>query len=284
MVDRTEQRLRDALTACADQVTEESLSLPSELPRPTRRRWPALAVAAAVFVLAAGLAVMLLNVDRDYEPVAPPPAPPQPTTTPESVACQSGERCVIQTVMIRGEKLELVAKSAPRSEEFYTKWVLRVAGGDEIAHGGVADGADAGNAPGLRGRVNPYVLADSLQCSAVDGEPAVCLLDTYGLGDTNHVLGLSRTSSGWFFDARYRMSLWRTSVDLRQSDSGGFLVVVVEHDPFLTDQPNWWVRAWRWGGAEPGCTKPVRTKEELPGWPEVNPTTASLDPANCPGG
>ncbi|MPY97913.1 MAG: hypothetical protein GEU97_07920 [Actinophytocola sp.] len=287
MADRTEQRLRDALTACADQVTEESLSLPPELPRPKRRRWPALAAAAAVFVLTAGLAVVLLNVDRDYQPVAPPPAPSQPaptTTSPEPPTCSAGERCVVQQVEVRGETLEVVGAKAPEpGDGFYQAWVLRVRGGDEIANGGVADGSYEGEAPGLKGRINAYVRADSLECFAFDGDPAVCLLDTYDLGDTNDVLGLSRTSSGWYFDARYPTPFGKDSIDVRKGDDGGFRVVAVQHDPFLADQPNWWARVWRWGGPELGCTEQVRTKQELPGWPEVNPDPATLDKDNCGG-
>ncbi|MPY79507.1 MAG: hypothetical protein GEV04_13700, partial [Actinophytocola sp.] len=120
MADRTEQLLRDALNACADHVTEESLSLPPDLPPPTHRRWTALAAAAAVFVLAIGLAVVLLNVDRSYEPITPPPAPTSeqaPPTTSVPPTCPSGEMCVIQTVTIRGEKLELVGAKVPDAGE-----------------------------------------------------------------------------------------------------------------------------------------------------------------------
>lgn len=285
MADRTEQRLRDALNACADQVTEESLSLPPDLPRPKQRRWTALASAAAVFVLVAGIAVVVFTVDRDYEPVAPPPAPtsePVPTSTPGSAACQPGEPCVIQTVNIRGEKLEVLAKNAPGMPGLHENWVLR-AGEDVIARGGVADGADIGEARGLRGRINAYVRADSLECFdfSFDDVPALCLLDTYGLGDANDVLGLSRTSSGWYVEARYPTPFDKESLDLQPGDDIDFHVVAVQHDPDLVDQPSWWARVWHWDGTEAGCTKPVRSKEELPGWPEVNPSTGNLDPANC---
>ncbi len=282
MADRTEQLLRDALNACADRVTEESLSLPPGLPQPKNRRWIALAAAAAVFVLAAGLAVLLLNVERGTEPIAPPPAltsEPAPSTTPEPRTCPAGETCVLQTVAVRGETLELVAKNAPRMEGFYSSWVLRVVGGNEIGHGGVPDAANTGDAVGL-----PFVHMDSLACFEFDGEPAVCLLDTFGIGDSNTVVGLSRTSSGWSFDAAtYSTPFGKESIDVRLGDDGGFLVVAVQHDPFLVDEPSWWARVWRWGGEELGCTEPVRSKQERPGWPEINPDPATLDADNCGG-
>ena len=274
MADRTEQLLRDALHARADQVTEESLDLPPELPHPGHRRWTVFAAAAAMFALATGLAVVLLNVDRDVQPITPPPAP-----TSEPPACPAGEMCVIQTVDVRGEKLELAAKNVPAAgDDLYGDWVLR-AGGHQIADGGRSDGPDLGEAQGLRGRIGAYVRADSLRCFVFNRQPAVCLLDTYDLGDTNDVLGLSRTSSGWFFDGRHPTPFGKESIDVRLGNDGGFLVVAVQHEP---GRSSWWAKVWRWGGEELGCTEPVRDEKDLPGWPDVTPRTTALDPANCP--
>lgn len=286
----TVRLLESTLRARADQVTEESLRLPPDPPRPDAKpAWPMLAAAAAVLAVAAGVAVVVANVGPgDQAPLGPGPSttsqatsPPTSSETIPQCAGDGGE-CLIQTVDTAGGELRLFGVEAPEAGDgFYQDWILRTADDVEVGRGGVADSStEPGNAPGLTGHINAYVRPGSLSCTSVEGIP-LCLLDTYELGDTNDVLGLSKVSSGWSFDARFPTPFGKESIDIRAVDGGGFVVVAVQHDANLTGEPNWSARVWDWDGRQLGCSPRVERKQDLPGWPEVLPDRDALDDNNC---
>lgn len=268
-VDEAEQRLRAALHARSAQVTEETLQLPSELPRPgTPKRWPLLAAAAAVVVIGLVAALLATDFDRRTTPANPPPARDRTTSIePAPARCAQGTRCVVQTVEVDGQQLQLVGTLLDRELAIYQDWVLRVRGGAEIARGAAGDS----------GQFLPYVGERALVCKRFEQAFPMCLLATSGIGDTFTAVWFSQRGQGegWQPDLELSLSLFTESLHLSTLDGESAPVAIsVEHDEI---QSRWHARVWRWDdGKALGCTPYVHRAQDLPGWPDVTPERSTL--------
>lgn len=289
--DETEDRLRAALRSRSALVTGESLRLPDELPHRRRapKRWPLLTAAASVVALGLVSVPVVMNLGSGnmtgsgHQPTSTLPATPsEPVHEVDEPppSCPKGENpCVVQTVEVNGETLELVAANRTDAEG-YQNWVLRARGGAEIAHGAI-ENSDEGELPDFTGRVNPYLWSEPLKCeSGGGGDPARCLLDTYDLGDTNDVYGLIRLSSGWVYHATYPTPWGKESIDYRLIGGKPYVVAVQQDGGIGGGDAHWWARVWEWAeGKALGCTPQESRKEDLRGWPDLD----TLDAENCGG-
>lgn len=292
MRNNLEHVLRSTLRARADLVTEESSNLPPDVPRTsTTPKWQVAAAAAAVVVVAAGLTVLVTTTDLGSNRQSPDEAPALAITSTEpqsgqqsrsEVECRKQDnRCTLQSVEVDGEILYLSgAETEQAGRELYTLWELYESDGYPLAAGGRPNqGGGFVRAMGAHEYI--FVHPESLKCiEAGQGAPARCLLDAYDADENNEVFGMSKTDSNWFFDTRFSIPFQKETFRLGRID-GQDLVIAVQHDPQLTEKPNWSAGVWRWDGEFLGCSTPVIRKEDLPHWPQVQPSLDALDREHC---
>lgn len=261
-------------------------------PRASRRRkWRVAAAVTAVVVVVAGLTVLVTTVDfgKSHQAVGDDPAiaisssePPARDRSRSEVECRKeGNRCTLQSVEVDGEILYLSgAETEQAGRELYTLWELYESDGYPLASGG-RPGQGGGFVRAMGAHNYIYVHSESLKCIKADqGAPARCLLDTYDADEKNVVFGMSKVDSNWFFDTRFSIPFRTEAIDLRRIDDQD-VVVAIQHDPQLTEEPNWSARVWHWDGQLLGCSTRTIHKPDLSQWPEVQADLEVLDQANC---
>lgn len=303
-----ERRLKAAMVARAEAITEHDLT-PATIPVPTTRprRLPALVAAAAAALVVVGVSVSLAGGDstRETTPAqtttptisaippttTPPPMPPAPATTspPPAAATSSagpGTPSAGRSTEVRtpeptcgGRECALVQTVSVAGD------VLELLAAPDPRHGGqladpvvrVRGGAALRGAPDF----SMFVTGESLACQVVGGTP-VCLLRTHYLGDSDTSLGLVKDRSGWrFTGARFPTPFGAVSV---RAQEGPRVVAVLSR--FLSEgsepEKEWFTaQVFRWDGTDLGCSPRVGSREALPGWPDVAPDPAALAPGNC---
>ena len=281
-MDELERRLTAAMNARADLVTEESFTV--EAPPVATRRWPVLVAAAASVLVVAG--VIAASSWHRAEPPADPTPPPAVTSTEPPPSAPSGEAPPeaggsatrnSATGTITGEEPTCGPEPCQLEQEVDLDGDTVQVWADEWGRGWHVrvDGVVVADRPEFEGAL----VREPLRCAVVADRP-VCLVYTYAPVGTTTAAGLEKVGGDWrFTGVRFDTAFGTDLIEPRDVYADGSIEVVSMESRNGID--GWTTQVWRWDGSRLGCSAPVATREELPGWPTFAPDVPPLTIANC---